>query len=66
MKLPYAPYHIECLLKKHHNKLSEYELKFVIDMLLKSEQDQTVTIRQYNFFETVVHRLKCYEKIIGE
>jgi len=61
MKLPYAPYHIESLLQKYYNVLNAYEQKFIIDMLLRAEQNQSVSQKQYNYCETIIHRLKFYE-----
>jgi len=61
--LSIAPYRFEQLLKHHYQHLSKYEFDFMVSMLVKCEQQQSITQRQYDFCHDLIGRLKVYDRL---
>ena len=58
------PYHLECLIKSHSSSFSEFDQKFLVNMLSSLTYKRDVTQKQFNHCVKLIEKLKTYEKLL--
>lgn len=57
-------YHFQYLIERHSHNFSDYELKFLVNMLAAANYETDVSHKQYQYTQVLVQRLKTYEVLV--
>ena len=56
---------LELLADRYLDRFSEYEQRFIVNMIADYSESRSISLRQYEYCEILVSRMKTYHSLAG-